>query len=142
MSEYDTDILLWSEHQAELLRRLAAGEPLNTTPDWANIVEEIESVGKSDLRSVESYLELALVHWLKINGWPKSVAVPHWRSEMCRFQGEAARRFAPSMRQHLDLSKLWRRAIKIVPETMAGEPPAAPPPTDCPFTLDELITED
>ena len=27
MSDYDSDILVWSEHQANLLRRLAAGEP-------------------------------------------------------------------------------------------------------------------
>jgi hypothetical protein len=31
----DTDVLAWSEHQARLLRRVAAGEPANTeTPDW------------------------------------------------------------------------------------------------------------
>ncbi len=29
MSDYDTDILIWSEHQAALLRRGAAGELLN-----------------------------------------------------------------------------------------------------------------
>ena len=33
MSDYDTDLLIWSEHQADLLRRLAAGEPMNETPD-------------------------------------------------------------------------------------------------------------
>jgi dTDP-4-amino-4,6-dideoxygalactose transaminase len=27
---YNDDILLWSEHQAGLLRRLAAGEPMNS----------------------------------------------------------------------------------------------------------------
>jgi hypothetical protein len=35
---YDEDILLWSEHQAELPRRLAAGQPVNERPDWANII--------------------------------------------------------------------------------------------------------
>jgi hypothetical protein len=52
----DEDILLWSEHQAELLRRLAAGEPVNERLDWANIIEEVESVGRSDLRAVQSLL--------------------------------------------------------------------------------------
>ncbi len=37
---YEEDILLGSEHQAELLRRLAAGEPVNERPDRANIIEE------------------------------------------------------------------------------------------------------
>jgi hypothetical protein len=29
---YETDILLWSEQQRDLLRRLAAGEPVNEAP--------------------------------------------------------------------------------------------------------------
>lgn len=45
MSEYEADILLWSEHQAELLRRLAAGERVNDQVDWKNLIEEVESVG-------------------------------------------------------------------------------------------------
>jgi hypothetical protein len=36
---YDADILWWSEQQAELLRRVAAGEQADI------IVEEIEAVG-------------------------------------------------------------------------------------------------
>ena len=44
--EYETDIALWSEHQAALLRRVAAGELVNSAEvDWPNIAEEIESVG-------------------------------------------------------------------------------------------------
>jgi hypothetical protein len=51
MSEYDTDVLLWSEHQASLLRRRAAGELVNDAElDWPNIAEEIESLGKSVAR--------------------------------------------------------------------------------------------
>ena len=39
---YEDDILLWSEHQAEALRRRAANEI-----DWENVAEEIEAVGRS-----------------------------------------------------------------------------------------------
>jgi hypothetical protein len=51
---YDTDILIWSERQAELLRRVAAGEPVNEAPDWPNIIEEVESVGSEQRHAVES----------------------------------------------------------------------------------------
>jgi hypothetical protein len=34
MSDYDTDLLLWSERQAALLRRAAAGEQVNDQVDW------------------------------------------------------------------------------------------------------------
>ncbi len=57
MSEYDSDILIWSEHQAALLRRRAAGELINDAElDWPNIAEEIEDVGSSRLHAVESLL--------------------------------------------------------------------------------------
>lgn len=32
---YNTDLVLWSEHQATLLRRLAAGEVVNEPADWS-----------------------------------------------------------------------------------------------------------
>ena len=45
---YDADVLLWSEQQADLLRRRAAGELVNDTAlDWPNIAEEIADVGQS-----------------------------------------------------------------------------------------------
>ena len=47
---YDEDILLWSERQSDLLRRIAAGEPVNEQPDWVNIIEEVESVGRAIAR--------------------------------------------------------------------------------------------
>jgi Domain of unknown function DUF29 len=54
---YEGDILIWSEHQAKLLRRIAAGELVNSADlDWPNIAEEIESVGRSEFRACEGLL--------------------------------------------------------------------------------------
>ena len=39
---YGEDILLWSERQGDLLRRLAAGESVSDQVDWPHVVEEIE----------------------------------------------------------------------------------------------------
>jgi Domain of unknown function DUF29 len=82
MSDYETDILLWSERQAELLRRRAAGELVNEAAlDWPNIAEEIESVGNEQLHAVTSLLVQALTHMLKAEAWPLSHEVPHWQAE-------------------------------------------------------------
>ncbi len=62
---YDSDLVIWSERQADLLRRVAAGKAPNEAPDWANIIEEIESVGSGQLHAVESNLLRALIHLLK-----------------------------------------------------------------------------
>jgi hypothetical protein len=68
---YDRDVLAWSEHQADLLRRLARGERVNDV-DWEHVVEEIEDVGLSELHAVASCLEQILVHLLKAQAWPTS----------------------------------------------------------------------
>jgi hypothetical protein len=65
---YDDDILIWSEHQFELLRRLAAGEPMNETPDWINIIEEVADVGRDSLGACRSQLFQALLHNLERHG--------------------------------------------------------------------------
>ena len=63
---YDDDILLWSEHQADLLRRAAAGERVNSADlDWPNIAEEIEAVGRSQRREVRNRLARLCQHLLK-----------------------------------------------------------------------------
>jgi len=62
---YDTDVLEWSQHQNRLLGQHAAGEAGNEAPDWANIIEEVESVGRDQLYAVESLLAQALAHMLK-----------------------------------------------------------------------------
>src|SRR5277367_2442510 len=97
---YNEDILLWSEHQAGLLRRRAAGELVKEAElDWPNIAEEIESVGNEQLHAIQSFLVRALLDDLKSTAWPLSWEVPHWRAEARGFRGDAASRFALSMRQ-------------------------------------------
>jgi hypothetical protein len=137
---YDTDIVLWSEHQAELLRRLAAGERVNDQVDWENVVEEIESVGSEQRHAVESLLLRALIHMLKAEAWPLSRDVPHWQAEARVFRAQARRRFAPSMQQRIDLAGIYADALRGLPETIDAQPPLQVPEA-CPVTLDELLTE-
>ncbi|MEA2744008.1 MAG: hypothetical protein QOG25_2379 [Acetobacteraceae bacterium] len=137
---YEDDIVLWSERQAELLRRVAAGEPVNEAPDWPNIVEEIESVGREQRHAVESLLLQALIHALKAARWPLAGAVPHWQAEARVFRAQARRRFAPSMRQTIDLAGIFADALRGLPETIDGLAPL-PIQTEMP-TLDELLSDD
>ena len=59
---YETDFYLWTQQQAALLRQ----GPFNRVDlDLANIAEEIESMGKSDRRAIESHLFVILLHLLK-----------------------------------------------------------------------------
>ena len=50
---YEDDLLVWSEQQADLLERLAAGEPVDERLDWPNLIEEVRDLGLSELRLVQ-----------------------------------------------------------------------------------------
>jgi len=135
---YATDILVWSEEQATLLRRLATGDRVNDQVDWQNVIEEIESVGNEQLHAVRSLFTQAIIHRLKVMAWPQARDADNWHAEAQRFAGDAGDRFAPSMRQRLDLAQIYRRALRAVPATMYGEPRPGLP-AECPWSLDELL---
>jgi Domain of unknown function DUF29 len=61
-SLYDDDILAWSEAQAAALRSLKGRRELPNPLDLANVVEEVEDVGRSEFRAVEILIENILVH--------------------------------------------------------------------------------
>lgn len=129
------DILAWSEQQAENLRRRAAH-----SLDWDNLAEEIEDVGRSELRAVESHLVQALLHWLKVKAWPSARDVAHWRAEIRGQRDDARVAFTPSMAQRIDTKALYHRALRRLPEVSDDIPPRAVP-DHCPFSLDELLSE-
>jgi Domain of unknown function DUF29 len=135
---YDEDYLLWSEQQAALLRRLAAGERVNDAVDWPNVLEEVEDVGLSGLRAVKSLLRQAMLHTLKAQAWPQCPDAQKWNEDALEFQFQAQDAFAPSMRQRIDLDAIYAKAVVSMPKSIDGQPPGAVPPT-CPWTLDELL---
>ena len=49
--------------------------------------------------------------------------VPHWRAEVRRFRDDAAEAFTPSMRQRINLARLYTQALRATPETFDGQPP-------------------
>ena len=136
---YDRDALAWSERQAALLRRVARGERVNDV-DWDHVVEEVEDVGISELNAVQSCLDQIILHLLKLHGWPELDSDQHWRAEIIAFQTGLERRFALSMRQRIDLTKIYDRAKRQIDLIRYGGKPAVAPPATCPVTLDQLLT--
>lgn len=125
MTDYNADILTGSEHQAQLLRRRAAGELINDTDlDWPNIAEEIEAVGQGQVDQIESWLFQMAVHLLKADAWPLSQAVPHWRGEARGFRAQARRKYRASMAQKIDLPGIYAAALQAMPDVLDARPPA------------------
>jgi hypothetical protein len=143
-SLYDEDILLWSEQQAAVLRKL--GQTRRDLPnelDIENVAEEVESVGRSELAAVKSNLRLVLVHLIKLTIEPHTEAAKHWRGEIFAFHARMRDRYAPSMRQRMDLNELWRQARDQLLLYYDGEQrdTAHKLPQDCPLSLDDFLVE-
>ncbi len=138
---YDDDFFAWTQEQAAALRRLP-NEAVGDAIDIAHVAEEIEDLGKRDLREVASFLARLFEHLMKINSSPASRDVPHWSEEARLFQSEATGAFSPSMRRAIDLAVVWRKTrkrkaadLEAIGVTLIAQP-------DCPFALDELLADD
>ena len=139
---YEHDALAWAEQQATLLRRLAAGERVNDAVDWPNVIEELQDVGLSELRSCQSLLLQAMTHLLKLHAWPGSQSATHWRGEAGVFLDDAERRFTPSMQQRIGLEVLYAKALRRAREATDAAGVPRPLPDACPFELDGLLAGD
>jgi hypothetical protein len=148
-TRYDEDILVWSEQQAAALRSLASRRDLPNELDLANVIEEIEDLGRSDLHVATSQVRLILGHLAK--GWadPRSRALRHWAAEVGDWRNELLQRITPSMRGRIDIDLLWRRALRQADLDLAerGRPEARERLRQtldhdaCPISLDDLCRE-
>jgi hypothetical protein len=101
-SLYDTDLYLWSREQAEILRHMARNGN-NARVDWENVAEEIESLGKSDRRAVESQLRRIIVHLMKLQASPASDPRAGWHQTVieARSELEAMLADSPSLKRRV-----------------------------------------
>ncbi len=70
---YETDFYRWTLRQADLLRHEDYAEL-----DRDNLIEEIESMGKSEQRELDSRLTTIMEHMLKLVCEPDSPAARGW----------------------------------------------------------------
>lgn len=130
MTDYETDVTEWSEQQAALLRRRAAGEPVNEADlDWPNIADEIEALVKSHDRQLASRINAVILHLMKLQASPAVEPRAGWRDTIVeqRDEIELLLTDAPSRRQRVkgiilaETPKARRRAAMALPDH--GEQP-------------------
>jgi hypothetical protein len=110
--------------------------------DYAGLSEFIEEAAAEIMSKVTSQMVNLMAHVMKVAHTKNPDIVGHWRSEIVEFQDQILDAYRPSMRQSIDLDKLWRRACKKVEVSFKdhGEPPPDLP-EKCPFTIDGLTDE-
>ena len=110
---YDVDIVAWSCEQAELLR---AGRW--DALDRERIAEEIEDVGKSEMRELDSRVAVLIAHLLKWKFQPQ-LRSTSWRATVKLQRKRVARRLArtPSLQRFVHeatwLEDVWDDALAL-----------------------------
>ena len=135
---YDRDFYAWTREQAALLREGRFAEA-----DVANIVEEIETMGRSEKRELLSRLVVLLAHLAKWKFQP-ALQSRSWRLTITAQRDDAATLLAdnPSLRPLLPElhAQAWRRAA-IEAERETGLD-AATFPADCPWSVEQSFDAD
>ncbi|MCB8836880.1 DUF29 domain-containing protein [Aurantimonas sp. VKM B-3413] len=135
--QHDADFYRWTQDQAALLRGLPRSSNLL---DIDNLAEEIEDMGRAEIKEISSLLRQTLVHLVKFAFDPKAPSVAHWVGEASGFQGDAVLAYSPGLGQRLDLSKIWKVAKRNASDSLAEYGISVPPlPDECPLTLDQLL---
>jgi hypothetical protein len=135
---YDEDFYAWTMEQAQLLRSGDFSEL-----DIENIAEELESMGRSDKREIESRLCVLLTHLLKwqlqaglrSGSWSGTIREQRERIEDLLGESPSLRPLVASIRPAL-YNRARRRAAD---ETGLPESSFA---AECAFTPEQILSED
>ncbi len=73
--------------------------------------------------------------------WPVRRTLPGGRHDEIVFRVRRGKRYVASMRQRIDLARIYRQALQRVPETIDGQAPH-PVPDVCPWPLDDLLSDE
>ena len=112
---YETDYNQWLKETVKQLQ-----ERNFEQVDWDNLIEEIESMGKSDRRALMSLLTRLIEHLLKLAYWQeeKKRSGNHWAAAIVNFRAQIQHRLedSPSLRTELAAmyDKVYPVAIKSV----------------------------
>ncbi|KQU02329.1 hypothetical protein ASG60_17790 [Methylobacterium sp. Leaf469] len=134
---YDTDLYLWTQAQAALLRTSRRQDI-----DWHHLAEEIESVGGSQKSEIRNRLAILLQHLLRWEFQPEKRKYG-WRASIVeqRLQIDGLVDVSPSLRSWPEtvLAKSYRLArVRAADET--GLPEATFPEV-CPNFMAQLLDD-
>jgi hypothetical protein len=145
-SLYEEDYYAWTKAQAAELRRMAARR-VNSALDLANLAEEVESLGRSDLNTVRSQVRRIIEHLLKLEYSPSAEPRADWRQSASQARDEVEDHITASMYPDVtaDLARLFSRARRDAAFGLGkhGEHQAAKAlPTNRPYRFDEIVRHD
>lgn len=139
-SLYETDLYAWSQQQVALLRAEDFAEV-----DWHHLIEEIDSLGISQLREVENRLIKLIMHLLKWQFQPEQrqtgrswyLTITHQRVKL-----ERALEKTPTLSVRLPeiIRDVYPSAVRLA--AAETELPRAAFPAACPYTPTQILDDE
>ena len=134
---YETDFYGWTERQAALLR----AEEFEAV-DWNNLIEEIETLGRSEAHKVENRLIVLIMHLLKwayqperrSRGWEHTIAEQRDRLDRLLRKNPTLRARLPEMIEFI-YPYAVKKALRETSFLVSPFPPA------CPYASTEILDD-
>ncbi len=141
ISLYETDYQLWI---AQILERLRSRDFENI--DVENLIEEVESLGRSERHALSSYLMRLCEHLLKVKYWEseRELCLRGWSLEIRNFRIQIQEQLetSPSLKTFLQnvFPKQYSNGRKLFLD-LSGLTSALIPEQPC-FSLEQALDED
>ncbi|MFN6474821.1 DUF29 domain-containing protein [Nostoc sp. DedQUE07] len=137
---YNQDFLVWTQQQAECLKKGRWAEL-----DVEHLVEELEALGRSEQKELGSYLQVLLMHLLK-SQYQSERKTKSWINTIsnCRNQIQDCLEDTPSLQRLLEdwewIQKYYRRACRDAANET--QKPIETFPLECPFTMEQVLNSE
>lgn len=135
---YDTDFYAWTRRQVELLR----AEEFEQA-DWDNLIEEIESLGKSQRQEVRNRLTVLIMHLLKLQ-FQRRAHAQSWRITVATQRADLEPLLADNPSLRASLATLLAEAYPFAVKKASAETglPKSTFPATCPWTVEQIMDEE
>ena len=143
---YETDYYAWTKEQAARLRELAEARS-NLPLDLENLAEEVESLGRSDLRTCRSQIQRLMEHLVKLEHSPATQPRRRWALSIREGRYELSKSMTPSLRPELqaeveDLYGLAREAAELGLREHGEDDAADALSEACPYSFEQIADPD
>ena len=135
---YNEDFYVWTESQAELLRKRQFD-----ALDLDNLIEEVEGLGDAKKSAVLNNASNVIEHLLKLQFSPAQDPRRGWAESIIEHRTRLELDLTPRLRQILDeelprVYALTRRSTERKLRLYGEDAAADALPTDCPYMLDQI----
>jgi hypothetical protein len=137
---YEEDFAAWLDAQVAALR-----EGRFADLDLDNLIEEVESIRRAEVRSVEHHARVVVAQLLQLAHSTLGDPRRSWKSTANAHRDELETRLTPTLRQELEarLQKVYTRGRDIAATVLETEGTDRDwLPRTCPYTLAEILEVD